>query len=83
MVLSKLSQYLYLGHRIKLDKAVPTADGANRSQYLYLGHRIKQLDNQMNGKISRLELFYNPFIVKKKEEFSQMYASEIRHFTHF
>ena len=53
------------------------------SQYLYLGHRIKQLDNQMNGKISRFELFYNSFIVKKKEEFSQMYASEIRHFTHF
>ena len=57
--------------------------GRNTSQYLYLGHRIKQLDNQMNGKISRFELFYNSFIVKKKEEFSQMYASEIRHFTHF
>ena len=53
------------------------------SQYLYLGHRIKQLDNQMNGKINRFDLFYNTFIVNKKEEFSQMYASEIRHFTRF
>ena len=37
----------------------------------------------MNGKISRFELFYNTFIVKKKEKFSQMYALEIRYFTHF
>ena len=37
----------------------------------------------MNGKINRFDLFYNTFIVKKKEEFSQMYASEMCHFAHF
>ena len=36
-----MSQYLYLGHRIKLETSSgEIVDGV--SQYLYLGHRIKQ-----------------------------------------